>query len=64
MTQRSAPVVSATSEAVRSIRPQKIEPCWLMSKAANVKPHDDPEELRPVTGEHLDRDPAHRLAPS
>ena len=45
MTQRSAPVMSVICPQVRSIKPQKIEPCWVISKAAKVSPRTMPRNF-------------------
>ena len=42
MTQRSAPVMSVIWPQVRSIRPQKIDPCCVIRSAANVSPRTIP----------------------
>src|SRR4051812_37000493 len=45
MTQRSAPVMSKIWPAVRDIRPQKIDPCWVIRSEAKVRPRTIPKNF-------------------
>src|SRR5258708_23769228 len=45
ITHKSAPVMSVIWPAVRSISPQKIDPCCMMRSAENVRPITIPRNL-------------------
>ena len=49
---------------VRSIRPQKIDPCWVIERRREGQPQDDPQELGLVADEHLQGDPVHSRSPT
>ena len=43
---------------VRSIKPQKIEPCCVIKRAEKVSPRTIPRNFVLIAHQHLDRDPA------